>query len=356
MKNIQKKAAIVYIGNIHYKSRILKQIKSLQKADINVILFLGNLNNKAGNLHEYDFEIKSIPYYYGKNKISTFYNQIKFCYLISKQIIDENPDFIECCHLVTLLTGFFVKRKIGAIQLIYDSCELALVTYKGIKKIVWKGIEKYLLKYCDVIIHAEENRLKYFQKMYKVPNHKLMLLENFPNKNNDFKLKAVNNKKINIIYLGAITEGRCYKEVVSAFTKMNSNVRLDIVGPGDESYVEEIEGLIKKNKKDNIRLLPPVPFNEISDFLKDYDIGLLFYENTNLNNYYCAPNKLYFYINNGMPVITNNYPGLKKVLEDNKIGICIKEINCNELNRAINTIISHDFFSNITSEIRLRYT
>ena len=45
------------------------------------------------------------------------------------------------------------------------------------------------------------------------------------------------------------------------------------------------------------------------------DVGIALYDDNNLNNYYCAPNKVFDYIMAGVKVITNDYPSLKMLNE-----------------------------------------
>jgi glycosyltransferase involved in cell wall biosynthesis len=60
--------------------------------------------------------------------------------------------------------------------------------------------------------------------------------------------------------------------------------------------------------------------------MKSCDIGTAFYSNTNLNNYYCASNKLYEYIALKKPVVTNNYPGLIETVAKFGQGVCLENM------------------------------
>ena len=75
-----------------------------------------------------------------------------------------------------------------------------------------------------------------------------------------------------------------------------------------------------------------------------------------LNNYYCAPNKVYDYLMNGMPVISNNYPGLVSVLEKNSVGACVEEVTLPAVKKAITQIVEEKRWQNITDELRRRYS
>jgi hypothetical protein len=74
---------------------------------------------------------------------------------------------------------------------------------------------------------------------------------------------------------------------------------------------------------------------------------LAFYENINLNNYYCAPNKFWDYINNGLAVITYKFPGLMDVIEKNQIGVCVEEITAMTVKDAIEKINTNNYYRNL---------
>jgi len=144
--------------------------------------------------------------------------------------------------------------------------------------------------------------------------------------------------------------------MLEAFAGMKEQmVSFDLVGFfGSRKYRMEVEDVLNRCRADNIRVMPPVAHNDIYSFLENYDVGLAFYKNTNLNNYYCAPNKVYDYIQLGMPVITNNYPGLTEIIGDNKIGVCIPEVNTLQLQMAVKDIQGHHIL--IPDTVRRRYS
>lgn len=350
---INKKIAIVFTGMLKYEIRLQNQIVSLRKHGAEVTMFSGNEQNNSSIAKKYDVKIICIPIRYNKYKIYSFVQQLLFCFNVYKKLAKVKFDFIICYNLTTLIAGTLAKRKNPNIYLIFDSLELAVESYSGtIKKMTWGMLQKRCLPYCDIIIHAEKNRLNYFKKLHNLPSEKLVLLENYPLKRDAvFQLKKP-DKYVNLIYLGAIMPNRAYLELIKSFSKLDDNLRLDIVGFGSENYVKIVEKEIRLNNAENVRIIPPVPHDNIPELFKKYHIGVLFYENVNLNNYYCAPSKIYDYFNNGLPVISYKYPGLIDLTEKNKIGVCIDEMSPEELKHAIKTIIEKNYFANITPELR----
>lgn len=123
-----------------------------------------------------------------------------------------------------------------------------------------------------------------------------------------------------------------------------------IVFMGDGSEVHKINKLMKKLNNDReknrpaIRLIPTVPYSEITNWTASATIGAITYENSSLNHYYCTPNKLWEYPNACVPIIATSLPEMSKIIERHEIGIllpinfdlddvilAIKELNENKL-------------------------
>ena len=72
----------------------------------------------------------------------------------------------------------------------------------------------------------------------------------------------------------------------------------------------------------------------IPEYVASSDIGIAFYDNTNINNYFCASNKVYDFITLNKQIITNNYPGLR-FIEKNRYGVCLDQITPEHIANAI---------------------
>jgi len=58
----------------------------------------------------------------------------------------------------------------------------------------------------------------------------------------------------------------------------------------------------------------------------------------------------------GVPVIANDYPGPLQVLENGKVGACIKAVDVDSFRTALERIVSEQRWNNITDEVRRRYS
>ena len=316
-------------------------------------LFGGN----TGSLSIND-DRESLVIYEGKSPFINFLSLfIGFNARVARKILEEKPDcdYIICRELSTLLAGVLVKKKSPKVTLIFDSNELSVETHAGIKKQVWNLIQKFCLPYCDIIMHAEKNRMRYFIDRYQIdtgrqPN---VLLENFPPYNPVRCQRSFN--KIKTLYFGSIGPNRGIEEMVQAFSELPA-FQLDLMGFGAAGYLQEIQDQIQRRNADNIRILPPIDDSLIYRIFPEYTAGIAFYPNTSLNNYFCAPNKVYQYLQSGMAVITTDNPGLKERLEGYKIGICLRDITAESIKNAIQEIVEQKYCDNITAEIKRQFS
>ncbi len=61
-------------------------------------------------------------------------------------------------------------------------------------------------------------------------------------------------------------------------------------------------------------LIPAAPLKELPQWTAGASIGLIPYENTGLNHWFCTPNKLWEYPGAGVPVLASPFPEMKKMI------------------------------------------
>jgi glycosyltransferase involved in cell wall biosynthesis len=70
-------------------------------------------------------------------------------------------------------------------------------------------------------------------------------------------------------------------------------------------------------------------------------LGVVIYQNTGLNNYYTAPNKLYEYMQAGLPVASSDFPALKEVVEGYDLGCTFDPEEPESIAEAINLVLAY---------------
>lgn len=352
--NMYMKICFVFSGVLKYRQRMFKQIRALQEAGADCSLIHGWSEDELPDYSEYPFRVTPLRVSLGKSKLLTLATIFKFNFAAAQEIANQSPDAVVCCNLTNALSGALAKRKTRSLMFVFDSNELSLAQYGGIKKLVFARVQQFALKYANVVLHAEQHRLEHFNQQYPsnaVPH----LLENLPYYRDD--LPKISPGCRRFVYFGLLIPGRHIEDLIEAFSGPGmGGVTLDIIGFGEKTFEHALHRKCAGNPYDNVRILPPVPASEIHQRLVDYDVGFAFYENTNLNNYYCAPTKVYDYIQMGMPVITNDYPGLVDIVRNNNAGVCVPSVTPENIRDAINRIIDQRMADNITQELRRRYS
>lgn len=351
---------IVYtlVGTLDFRGRLLKEVATLQEAGLNVRLLLGDREQVPLDRSKYSFDIESIPAPFRWGMTVHFLYTLKFCWQAARRIAASDDTHVVCFSLESLLAGALAKRRRPEIKLIFDSNELHVeCAINPARKKLLAWIQEFCVPYCDVIMHAESNRIEYFRKHYDPSDRPQFLLENLPY---FIERSEVGTKPerppTRVLYVGVLGFDRYTRELIGIFRELGPDYSLDLVGTCGDAFRAEMEQLIEESQAKNVRILPGIPYKEMSNLIRNYHIGIALYKNNSLNNYYCAPNKVYDYLMNGVPVVANNYPGLRQVLEDGGVGACIDEVDLPSFRQALERIVSEQRWNHITEDVRRRYS
>ncbi|MCX6273401.1 MAG: glycosyltransferase [Bacteroidetes bacterium] len=232
----------------------------------------------------------------------------------------------HCHDLNVLPVGAFIKVLRGRkIRLIYDAHELETEQVSNQGKLehrlsVW--LEKQLVKKVDRMITVSPAIAEEYSRRLSVPLPELIL--NCPPYQRFTKTSTIQDK-LNLppgttlfLYQGGLSAERGIENMLEAFSQVAwPGSALVVMGYGP------LEKLVLEYSKqcDRIFLLPAVSQRELPSYTSSADYGILFYENTCLNNYYCLPNKLFEYLMSGVPVLVSPLYELKKIVESNHLGL-----------------------------------
>lgn len=339
------KIAVVLYGNIRYDGRVQKEINTLKSNGEEIVLFVSEFD-KDDDLRNYNFRIKIIKdKFQKKGSIFTLLNMLFFNIAVYKKLKNTKVDYIHCNDLNTLMTAKYFS-KIG--RIIFDAHELYPESQGSkLKRIFWNFIEKINIKYVYRIIQPEFNRKRYFINKHNLAEEQVFLIENFPlNKNlsisKDYFMKKYGykiDKKI-ALYIGVVMKKRNILEILQA-VKTNEDLVFFCIGKCSEmNYKKELEEFVKENNiGKRVFFKENIPQVEVLEAINSSDITFIFYQNINLNNYYCASNKLYEALNCGVKILTNDYPGITSVTKNISNVYRAKNMTTEELEKGINYLL-----------------
>jgi glycosyltransferase involved in cell wall biosynthesis len=172
-------------------------------------------------------------------------------------------------------------------------------------------------------------------KLLKI-NPNTIDINNFP-KSREGSNSIFDRKKNEIVYVGGISKIRGIEEIITALG-CTKNIRLNLVGCFND---EAFEKKIKKNSQ-----WPKV--NELG-FLKRESVNRVFASSkiaivTFLpvpNHINSQPNKLFEYMDEGLPIIASNFQLWREIVEVNNCGICVDPENPKAIGEAIQYLIDN---------------
>jgi glycosyltransferase involved in cell wall biosynthesis len=332
---------MVLRGDIRYDGRVRKEIGTLARAGHQVELIVSDINGANSGGEDLDAKIHYVPMTLWSSPARNFVEQIMFNRKAAAILEGLCPTYIHCHDLCSLLAGVWAKRKLRR-KLIFDAHELMPESLWGYKEAIWNWIERQCIKHCDSIIMPEKNRIEYFKRKYlDIPEP--LLLPNVPRRSEipterlDLFRRIYpirNNQKI-ILYTGLLAEMRHIEDLIDSMTLCGDEFVLIAMGRAFKGYDDLLRTKIAKlGLTDRVFLHEPVPSADILRYMASCDIGTAFYRNTDVNNYYCASNKVFEYIALDKPLLTNDYPGLLEVVHRFGQGICLPEITPESLAEA----------------------
>jgi len=190
-----------------------------------------------------------------KRLLGSFYSIIKEIKNFKSEIIYSTLGYI---NLYIIFVSFFLKNKPKIIIREANIISKNLENLDVLKKILYKLLYINIYSFADYIICSSSLMKKDMVKLIgKKIEHKLIIINNFVDSNfirkNLVKKIENENNKITLIAAGRLNIQKGYDLLINHFINFKYyNIKLFIYGEGSE--YEKLDGLIKKNKLDFIKL------------------------------------------------------------------------------------------------------
>lgn len=248
-------------------------------------------------------------------------------YSLKKKIIKHK---INILHVHDLYMAKCSKKAIKGsdIKLVLDLHENypeAILQYKwaqGIRKLLvlpnlWKTKEYKYLSFADIIIVLSSNFRDYLIANYSNLNKKdIFILPNVPfyEGNKDLRpglLRRDKSEPLVICYFGIVSKRRGIKFILEYLIKRAQNKRtpdfkLLLIGPVDRTEAKSFDKLFSIARTFNVlEYIPWISIENLPEFLSQSDICISPLEKNGQHESGIA-NKIFQYMNNGLPIIASN--------------------------------------------------
>jgi len=239
----------------------------------------------------------------------------------------HHADILVANDLDTLLPNYLVSR-IKRIPLVYDSHEYftGVPELEGRPKVkkMWKAIEKFCLPGLKHCITVNQSIADLYDNEYGTA---FQIIRNVPEVSMPFmaekqdlrvRLNLPTDKKIVILQGAGINIQRGAEEAVEAM-KYLDNVVLLIVGGGD--VIDNLkQQVVESGLAEKVIFVAKQPVLSLRKYTASADLGITLDKDTNINYRFSLPNKLFDYIQAGIPILASNLPEVRRVVEAYQVG------------------------------------
>lgn len=325
---MKKRIVIAVISDLVTDQRVHKVSLSLHDAGYEVLL-LGAKRNKSAALSPRPYKAKRIRMLFQKGPL--FYAEWNIRLLF--KLLFLRADAITANDLDTL-PAVFIAARIKQCPVIYDTheyfTEMEELQGRHTVKRIWQWLEKVLFKRVKFISTVNQSIAGIYKEKY---GKELVVIRNLPMRS--VFLKHQDNTGINrfspatsriLLSQGAgLHPNRGLEELALAMKLLPLEYRLVFAGGG--LAIEQLKQLVREEQlEERVQFTGLVPMETLSGITRTAFIGFSLDKSTSLNNHFSLPNKLFDYMAAGVPVIASNMPEVKRVVEEYKTGLIIREV------------------------------
>lgn len=242
------------------------------------------------------------------------------------------------------LPAVYLASKIKNTVLVYDSheyfTEVPELKNRRLVRRIWEKIESRMLPhihFSSTVSHpiAEAYRKKYGIHMEVIRNLPFRRLTKAAP---EFFLRKQSEKII--LYQGVLNMGRGLEMAIEAM-KYTENTVLVIIGQGDvEKELKELARSL--GLAERVSFIGRISPERLFDYTVQADLGISLEEDLGLNYRFALPNKVFDYIQAGVPVLVSDLPEVKSLVLQFDVGTINNTRTSAELGALFNHILSDE--------------
>lgn len=322
--------AFAMTGDVYRNSRALKQLESLTRLGLRVVVLC--LEGEARpTVLPGDVEVRRMPLPEGRGP--GFFRMVHRG--MSDMLRAVNARWIHASDLYVVPA---CAR--SGVPWSYDSRELyahvAATAGRPWVSWFWRLLEGRFIKDARVVFTVSDGIADHLAATYGIPRP--IVVRNVPWRvpATVFEPSAPDTgigSTPTVLHLGQMRASRGLEHLISAMPFV-PGARLVFMGYGPGK--PGLEALAAASPAaDRIEFLPPVPPADVPRSAAGAWVGVTLLEDSCLNHRHALPNKLFEYLAAGVPVVASDLPEMRAVLESTKAGVCVDPTDVRELAAAL---------------------
>ena len=318
-----KRVIVSVINDLVTDQRVNKSCLTLQEAGYEVLL-VGRVQRKSPPMDERSYASHRMRLLFEKGPLFyAEYNIRLFFFLLFNR-----ANLLLSNDLDTILPNYVVSRLKG-IKMVYDSHEYftetpELVHRPKVQK-VWKTIEQFVVPKLDEMITVCDSIAELFEKKYGVKCHVIRNIpprKALPAKGDKKALALPADKHLLVLQGSGINIQRGAEELVQAMQYLD-DCFLMVIGGGDVLPTLK-QMVVSQHLADRVLFLPRMPYAQMMAFTQLAEFGFCLDKDTNLNYRFSLPNKLFDFIQAGVPIVASHLTEIEKIIRKYDLGLFVE--------------------------------
>lgn len=319
-----KRVIVSVINDLVTDQRVNKSCLTLQKMGYDVLL-VGRKQRKSPPMDERIYQTHRMKLLFEKGPC--FYAE--FNVRLFFFLLFHRANLLLANDLDTALPNFFVS-KLKNVRMIYDSHEYftetpELVGRPRVQR-VWKRIEGFVVPRLKEMITVCDSIADLFRQKYGVTCHVVRNIPPkaaLPPKGDKKALGLPEDKHLLVLQGSGINIQRGAEELVEAMRYLD-DCFLMVIGGGDVLPI--LKQMVEKwQLADRVVFMPRMPYDKMMQYTQLAELGFILDKDTNLNYRYCLPNKLFDFIQAGVPIVASHLVEVEKIVRKYQIGTFIAD-------------------------------
>ena len=239
-----------------------------------------------------------------------------------------NFDAIHCHDADTLPAAVTLRRqRMPRAKIVYDSHELFPFQFADstLEK-YWVRIERQHIGEADAVITVNDSVAHAMAALYGIaPPHVIYNSYGVKDQSGEGTLESFLRHfgappgGRRVLFQGMFHEGRNLETLVTGLAMLDSGVQLFMLGAGDEE--EHLRRICRDRQSHNVFFGPLVRQDRLLSLTRQAELGMIPYLGDRLlNNRLCTPNKLFEFIEAGVPICASDLPELRRIVRGHGIG------------------------------------
>lgn len=251
-------------------------------------------------------------------------------------------DVVHAHDVNTLPTAWLAARLSGA-RLVYDAHEISTSRegYDSFRKLV-AVVERTLMPRANGTITTTDARAKFFARAYGIARP--VVLQNRPRhqvvqaSNRIREELGLNELWPIVLYQGGVQQGRGLERLVRVAAQVPNAYFVFVGGGRLDASLRSIA--VELGLEARVRFIPTVALAELPSYTASADIGVQPIENTCLNHFTTDSNKLFEYVQAGLPVVASDLPEIRRVVREHDLGLLVSAGDSEALIAALNCLVA----------------